>query len=105
MEKAGIGKPKPWICNSCRVKNPFDEKLCQGCDLERSRVRIPRGRNYGLVRDADREAWASFDLDGDGELAPPEFEKLYGLLSKPYFGDALSVFKVFDTDGSNNIVS
>ena len=100
---SGGGKVKPWICNSCRVKNPYDELLCQGCDLEKKRARIPRGRNYGVVRDSDREPWASFDKDGDGKLSPSEFERLYSLLRKPYFGDSLSVFKVFDADGSGEI--
>jgi Ca2+-binding EF-hand superfamily protein len=94
---------KPWICNACRIKNPFDDTLCQGCDLEKSRARIPRGKYYGIVRDVDREPWASFDLDGDGVLSPPEFEKLYSLLRKNHFGDSLSVFKTFDTDGSGEI--
>jgi len=97
-------KSKPWICNACRSKNPIGEGICQGCDLEKSRARIPRGKYYGLVRDADREPWSSFDVDGDGQLSPTEFERLYSLLRKPYFGDSLSVFKVFDSDGSGEIV-
>lgn len=94
--------PKAWICNGCGAKNSAQELLCGGCDLEKSRARIPR--EIVEVRDVEREPWASFDIDGDGVLGHHEFEKLYSLLRKPYFGDSQSVFNVFDDDRSGFIV-
>ena len=98
-----MSKNKAWICHRCKSKNPADEGICQGCDLEKLKARIPREKYFGLVRDIDQEPWASFDNDGDGVLSPLEFERLYSLLRKPYFGDSLSVFNVFDDDRSGTI--
>ena len=93
---------KPWVCALCRAKNPAEESVCQGCDASKSIARKPREKT-NPYRDADREPWASFDADGDGVIAPHEFERLYSLLRKPYFGDASSVFKFFDDDGNGFI--
>lgn len=94
--------PKVWICSSCSTKNAGAERVCQGCDNDRSRVRFPR--KLVASRDQERELWALYDKDRDGFLAPHEFEQLYALLRKPYFGDALAVFKAIDANKDGYIV-
>lgn len=94
--------PKVWICSSCATKNPAADRVCQGCDNDRARVRFPR--KLVAPRDQERELWALYDKDKDGFLAPHEFEQLYALLRKPHFGDSLAVFKAIDVNKDGLIV-